>query len=303
MLREEREILAKAAAWFATETGAVPSRRSQFVSANQAIHALPPCAGCWASPPAATMRGSSGRLRHGPGRMSELTARIRAIHQCSRATYGAPRIHAGTMRGEASTVGCKRVARLMKAAGLRGVSRRTWMITTVRDRDARPAPDLVERNFTAAAPNCLWVADITYIPTWAGFLYLAVVLDAFSRSIVGWAMATHLRTELVLEALNMALGQRRPAAVIHHSDQGSQYTSLAFGKRCERGGRAAVDGFGRRLLRQRHVREFLRHPRMRTARPPSLQNSDRSAHGDLRIHRGLVQPSSPPFRARLSVAD
>jgi putative transposase len=85
-------------------------------------------------------------------------------------------------------------------------------------------------------PNRLWVADITYVPTWAGFLYLAVVLDAFSRKVVGWAMETHLRTELVLAALNMALGQRRPAEVIHHSDQGSQYTSLAFGKRCQETG-------------------------------------------------------------------
>ncbi len=123
-----------------------------------------------------------------------------------------------------------------RAAGLRGVSRRSWITTTVRDRGARPAPDLVERDFTAAAPNRLWVADITYIPTGAGFLYLAVVLDAFSRRIVGWAMETHLRTELVLNALDMALGQRRPAGVIHHSDQGSQYTSLAFGKRCEQAG-------------------------------------------------------------------
>jgi putative transposase len=96
------------------------------------------------------------------------------------------------------------------------------MVTTRRDPDARPAPDLVNRNFLAPAPNYLWVADITYIPTWAGFLYLAVVLDSFSRRIVGWAMATHLRADLVLEALNMALGQRRPAAVIHHSDRGSQ---------------------------------------------------------------------------------
>jgi putative transposase len=95
---------------------------------------------------------------------------------------------------------------------------------------------LVNRNFAAAAPNCLWVADITYIPTWAGFLYLAVVLDAFSRKIVGWAMETYLRVELVLKALNMALWQRRPTEVIHHSDQGSQYTSLAFGQRCEQAG-------------------------------------------------------------------
>jgi transposase InsO family protein len=124
----------------------------------------------------------------------------------------------------------------MNKAGLYGVSRRRRVITTVRDGAAKPASDLVERNFTAAAPDRLWVADITYIPTWAGFLYLAVVLDAFSRKIVGWAMETHLRTELVLAALNMALGQRRPRGVIHHSDHGSQYTALAFGKRCDEAG-------------------------------------------------------------------
>jgi len=124
----------------------------------------------------------------------------------------------------------------MKAAGLSGVSRRKWMVTTRRDHHARPAPDLVERNFSAPAPDRLWVADITYIPTGAGFLYLAVVLDAFSRRIVGWAMETHLRTELVLQALNLALWHRRPAAVIHHSDHGSQYTSIAFGQRCHAAG-------------------------------------------------------------------
>jgi putative transposase len=166
---------------------------------------------------------------------AELTARITAIHQYSRATYGAPRIHEELL-AVGMHVGRKRVARLMKAADLWGVSRRQWVTTTVRAPGARPAPDLVERNFVAAAPNRLWVADITYIPTWAGFLYLAVVLDTFSRRIVGWAMATHLRTELVLQALNLALWQRRPAAVIHHSDQGSQYTSLAFGQRCREAG-------------------------------------------------------------------
>ena len=150
-------------------------------------------------------------------------------------TYGAPRIHA-ELAAQGVRVGRKRVARLMEVTGIYGVSRRKWLTTTTRDRAARPAPDLVERNFSAARPNRLWVADITYIPTGAGFLYLAVVLDAFSRRVVGWAMETHLRTELVLAALNMALGQRRPAAVIHHSDQGSQYTSLAFGKRCDEAG-------------------------------------------------------------------
>jgi putative transposase len=139
----------------------------------------------------------------------ELTARIQTIHEYSRGTYGAPRIHQ-ELRAAEIRVGCKRVARLMKAASLRGASRRPWVLTTVRDRRARPAPDLVERNFAAAAPDCLRVADITYIPTWAGFLYLAVVLDTFSRRIVGWAMATHLRTELVLAALNMALASAAP---------------------------------------------------------------------------------------------
>ena len=126
---------------------------------------------------------------------AELTSRMNAIHERSHGTYGAPRVHA-ELEAEGIQVGRKRVARLMRTAGLVGVSRRKWITTTVRDRNARPAPDLVERNFVAPGPNRLWVADITYIPTWAGFLYLAVVLDAFSRRIVGWAMETHLRTEL-----------------------------------------------------------------------------------------------------------
>jgi putative transposase len=166
----------------------------------------------------------------------ELSAEIQAIHRESRGTYGAPRVHAELATGGVH-VGRKRVARLMRTAGLQGVSRRKQFRTTVRDETARPAPDLVDRQFTAAAPDRLWVADITYIPTWAGFLYLAVVLDAWSRRVIGWAMETHLRTELVLAALDMAVAQRRPPAeVIHHSDQGSQYTSIAFGSRCREAG-------------------------------------------------------------------
>lgn len=114
--------------------------------------------------------------------------------------------------------------------------RRKGPRTTRRHEEARPTPDLVDRDFTARQPNALWVADITYVPTAAGFLYLAVVLDAFSRRIVGWAMANHLCTELVLAALEMALEQRRPEGVIHHSDQGCQYTSIAFGLRCREAG-------------------------------------------------------------------
>ena len=164
-----------------------------------------------------------------------LLARIKTIHAASRKTYGVPRIHA-ELAAEGISVGRKRIARLMRAAGLKGVSRRKWVRTTQRAEGARPAPDLVERDFSAEAPDRLWVADITYIPTWAGFLYLAVVLDVFSRRIVGWAMATHLRTRLVLDALDMALAQRRPEGVVHHSDQGSQYTSIAFGQRCAKAG-------------------------------------------------------------------
>ncbi len=166
---------------------------------------------------------------------AKLTARIKTIHQASRETYGAPRIHA-ELADEGIQVGRKRVERLMKAAAIAGVSRRKGPRTTLRDERVRPALDLVDRDFTAEEPDQLWVADITYLPTWSGFLYLAVVLDAFSRRIVGWAMGHNLKTQLVLDAVNMALEQRRPADVIHHSDQGSQYTSIAFGLRCKEAG-------------------------------------------------------------------
>ena len=130
----------------------------------------------------------------------------------------------------------------MRTAGIAGVSRRRGPRTTRRDVRARPAPDRVERRFEADKPNRLWVADITYVPTLAGFLYLAIVLDVFSRRVVGWSMASHLRTELVIEALEMAIEQRRPEAVVHHSDQGCQYTSLAFGARCRESGVALSMG-------------------------------------------------------------
>jgi putative transposase len=169
------------------------------------------------------------------GENEKLQQRIRTIHDHSRQTYGAPRIHA-ELKDEGTRVGRKRVARLMKESGLAGVSRRKSTVTTRRNRSARPAPDLVDRQFAADKPNQLWVADITYVPTWVGFLYLAVVLDVWSRKIVGWAMASHLRTPLVTAALDMAITQRSPTNVIHHSDQGCQYTSIEFGKRCRQAG-------------------------------------------------------------------
>jgi putative transposase len=165
---------------------------------------------------------------------ARLSERIWALHQRSRSSYGVPRI-LEDLQEEGERINHKRVARLMRSAGLVGNSRRKGFKTTVRDRDARPAPDRVQRCFTAERPDRLWVADITYVPTLAGFLFLAVVMDVFSR-IVGWAMATHLRTELILDALNMAIYQRRPQDVIHHSDQGTQYTSIAFGARCKEAG-------------------------------------------------------------------
>ena len=146
-----------------------------------------------------------------------LTDRIKQIHAESRGTYGRPRVRAA-LQAEGIHVGKERVARLMKAAGLRGVSHRKRPSTTITKDSGRPAPDLVERDFTAEKPDELWVADITYVPTDAGYLSLAVVLDAFSRRVVGWTMADHLRTELVLDALDMAAEQRSPEGTVHHSD-------------------------------------------------------------------------------------
>ena len=174
-----------------------------------------------------------------------LSAQIHAIHRRSRETYGAPRIHEELRMEHGCCVGRKRVARLMRAAGLKGVRRNRYVVTTTRDREAAVAPDLVDRNFVVTRADQLWAADITYIPTWTGFLYLAIVLDAFSRKVIGWAMENHLRTELVLAALNMALAMRRPEDVIHHSDRGTQYTSIAFGLRCiEMGVRPSMGSTG-----------------------------------------------------------
>jgi putative transposase len=165
-----------------------------------------------------------------------LTAKIEAIHRRSRGVYGSPTIHAELADDYGIRVGRKRVARLMRSAGLRGATLRRYVVTTQADPDAPRPVDLVDRQFYTNGPDRLWVADITYIPTWSGFLYLAIVLDVYSRRVVGWSMETHLRTELILAALNMAITQRQPEAVIHHSDRGCQYTSYAFGKRCREAG-------------------------------------------------------------------
>ncbi len=162
-----------------------------------------------------------------------LLEQIRQAHMASDATYGVPRIQAELVE-QGIKAGRNRIATVMRANGLRGVSRRRgWCVTTQRDKQRRPAPDLVQREFAATGINQLWVADMTYIPTWAGFVYLAVVLDVFSRKVVGWAFGQQQTADLVIAALNMALITRKPHGVIHHSDQGSQYTSVDFGKRCK----------------------------------------------------------------------
>jgi transposase InsO family protein len=157
-----------------------------------------------------------------------LTEQIRAVHDRSRCTYGAPRVHA-ELRAGGQRVSRKRVARLMRAAGLVGRPPRRFRRTTVADPQAQ-AEDLVQRQFVATAPDQLWFGDITYVRTWEGWLYLAIILDAYSRKVVGWAMADHLRTELATAALQMALATRRPKpGLIQHTDRGSQYTSTTYG--------------------------------------------------------------------------
>ncbi len=155
-----------------------------------------------------------------------LAEQIRGFHAASRGTYGAPRIHADLIDAGVR-VGRKRVARLMSEHGLEGVHRRGWRHgTTQRDPDARPAPDLLDRDFTATAPDQKWVADVTYVPTVQGWLYLATVLDAFSRRVVGWSMDTHRKTQLVVDAVTMAVTNRggEVAGVIHHFDP-AEYSS------------------------------------------------------------------------------
>lgn len=169
-------------------------------------------------------RGVSARARAD----ADLTAQIAAVHARSRRTYGAPRVHA-ELRAAGVRCARKRVARLMRAAGLVGCHRRRRVRTTVADPAHTPAPNLVARDFRAAAPDRLWFGDITYVATREGWLYLAVLLDACSRRIVGWAMADHLRTELALDALAMALRVRRPPpGLVHHTDRGCQYTAQAY---------------------------------------------------------------------------
>jgi putative transposase len=195
-----------------------------------------------------TRQGFYAWRRRGPSLRSlgdeELKRLIVTIHDGSLQTYGAPRVQLDLRDDHDLHVGRKRVARLMRELELQGVSRRGKKPrTTVADEKAPPAPDLVERRFAADAPNRLWLADITYVPTLEGYLFLGVVMDMFSRKIVGWSMRDDLKADLVVDALAMAVTRRRPpAGLVHHSDRGSQYTSLAFGKTLRQSGLVASMG-------------------------------------------------------------
>jgi putative transposase len=172
-----------------------------------------------------------------------LTESIKQIHEANRGVYGSPRIHAELRLAHGIRVGRKRVERLMRAAGITALLPRKRRKTTIRVPGVRVADDLVERRFRPPAPNVLWMADITYLRTWEGWLYLAAVQDAYSRQIVGWSMSNHMRAELVVDALRMGLARRRPdRGLVHHSDQGSQYVSLGFGQTARDGGVAISMG-------------------------------------------------------------
>ncbi|HTX52752.1 MAG TPA: IS3 family transposase [Candidatus Baltobacteraceae bacterium] len=232
-LLQERDILSKAGGLVCEREARDTEALFGFVKANQATQPVRlmcrllrvSASGFYAW----QERPMSARRRADIG----LAARIHEIYRRSKGRYGSPNIHAELKDDYDVHVGRKRVARLMRAEGLKSIVAPNYVVTTIPDGAAATNEDLVKRQFKADGPDQLWVADATYVPTWAGTIYLAVVLDVWSHKIVGWAIEDHLRTELMLDALNMALAQRRPKNVIHHSDHGCQYTSYAFGKRCQ----------------------------------------------------------------------
>ncbi len=230
-------------------------------------------------------RGESARSRQD----AELLSRIRAIHRDTRGAYGAPRIHEELVKGEGLRCSRKRVARLMRGAGIVGAHPRRFCGSTRRDERQEPRPDLVQRDFTAPGPNRLWVADLTQRMTGEGFLYLSTVLDVFSRRVVGWAMGDRATTELVLTALDMAVWNRRPETGLI---QLGPWLSIWLGGLYEAatgGGYCGVDGKRRGCLRQRRGRELLRHPPNGVVRPRTVADTGSSRDGDLQLHRGFLQ--------------
>ncbi|HEX5923658.1 MAG TPA: IS3 family transposase [Baekduia sp.] len=242
ILAEEREILKKAGGLLrAGERDPVTSFR--FVAAKKAEHSITIMCRvlevsrsgyhAWVSRPLSARAVEDQRL----------TARIRVLFEKRRKVYGSPRIWADLVLDDGERISRKRVERLMRQAELSGLIAKKYKNTTVRVPGVRVAEDLLDRNFAAGAPNRCWVADITYLRTWEGWLYLVAVQDLYSRRIVGWAMADHMRTELVTDALQMALAHRRPPpGLVWHSDQGSQFVSLAFGQQARAAGIAQSMG-------------------------------------------------------------
>jgi hypothetical protein len=231
----------------------------------------------------------------------QLLAQVTRIYRASRGTYGAPRVHAELRDDDGVRVGRKRVARLMRDHGLVGCHRRRRRGLTRPDPAATPAPDLVGRLFDPGAPDRTWFADISYVPTGEGWLYLAAVLDGCSRKVVGWAMADHLRAELAVAALQMALRRRQPArGLVCHSDRGSQAVHRRRLHPGAGGGRRSPEhGAGGDLLRQRRLRELLRDVEDRAGPHPHLADPPGRPHRHLRVHRGLLQPPAPPLRPGL----
>lgn len=230
-----------------------------------------------------------------------LTERIRGMYARSRDSYGARRIYLD-LRDEGFRLGRKRVERLMRTAGMSGYVKRRKFRTTFSVPGVRVADDLVQRDFNPPAPNRLWASDIKYVSTWEGTLYLASVIDCFSRKVVGWSMRADMQAELVVDALEMAIQRRQPdAELVHHSDHGSQqYVALIFGQKLRKAGIAQSMGSKGDCYDCR-LRELPRHAREGAAPQPLVQDAAGREDGDLRLDRGLVQPGAAPLPARLSL--
>jgi transposase InsO family protein len=227
-----------------------------------------------------------------------LLKHIKQVHADSRGSYGSPRVHAELTLGLGLVVNEKRVARLMRQAGIRGLYVRRRRGCTVRNPDAEPAGDLVNRQFAVTAPDRLWLTDITEHPTTEGTLYCAAVMDAYSRRIIGWSMAPHIRTELVLDALGMDVLRRTPknGETILHSDHGNAIYVMGLRATNQQRRTARLDGQRRRLLR--HDGIVLGNPATRSPGPKDLEFKSRACQRHLRMDRVLVQPEQTPFQHR-----
>jgi putative transposase len=223
-----------------------------------------------------------------------LIEKIKTIHAAKRGVYGSRRVTAELRLGDGIEVSRKRVQRLMRAGGLPGLVARKRGRTTIRVPGVRVADDLVNRRFRPAGPDVLWVADLTYLRTWEGWVYLAAIQDAFSRRIVGWSMAEHMRSELVVDALEMALHRRRPGpGLVHHSDQGSQFVSLAFGQKARDAGIAVSMGSKGCAYDNAVAESFFATVKERARAPAFLADTARTHLRGLRVRRRLLQHHPP----------